>query len=62
MNEYEQILWILTYAAATVAREMDPSSKAHNAVIQFRHAETELDDTPPDPFPPEYDPDGDVPF
>lgn len=39
MTEIEQLVWALTYAAATAARETDPSSNALNAVFHFNCAE-----------------------
>ena len=59
MSEIEQMLWALTYAAATAAREPNPATRANDALIHFQVA---MREDGPDPFPPEYDPDGDVPF
>ena len=58
MNEDEKLLWMVTYAAATIARETDPGFKADNAVIRFQMANSpDIDDSGPEQWP-----DEDVPF
>lgn len=60
MTDIEQIIWALTYAAATNAKDDNPVVKANDAVIYYQKAERFFDDSHPTP-PEEYD-DQDVPF
>ena len=62
MTDIEQIIWALTYAAATNAQCGEPVIKANDAVIYYQKAERFFDDSHPTPPPPEEYDDQDVPF